>query len=166
MPYLQKFLRFLDLDRKNHTLCQSCIYHLLSGQDFHPSQLPILWAIAQTEQQGQISQGQIARLLGVSRAAVAVSAKRMERTGLVYRRKIPSDQRCTVVSLTPRGQEVARRARASQERVFARRMEGFSQEELATLVSFYERMNHNLERYRQELEQSAPPCQEEEAVVC
>lgn len=79
---LGKAVRFLDLDRRSHTLYQSCMFHLLAGEDLHPSQLPILWAIAQT---GAISQGQVARVLGVSRAAVAVSAKRMERAGLVRR---------------------------------------------------------------------------------
>ena len=79
---LGKAVRFLDLDRRSHTLYQSCMFHLLAGEDLHPSQLPILWAIAQT---GAISQGQVARVLGVSRAAVAVSAKRMERAGLVIR---------------------------------------------------------------------------------
>ncbi len=48
MPHLQKFLRFLDLDRKTHVLTQACIFRLLSGEDFHPGQLPILWAISQT----------------------------------------------------------------------------------------------------------------------
>ena len=41
---------------------------------------------------------------------------------------------------------------------------GFSPEEIATLISFYERMNHNLERYRQELEQFHHPCQKEETL--
>lgn len=161
MPPLQKFLRFLDLDRKNHTLCQACIFHLLSGEELHPGQLPILWAIGQA---GCTTQGQIARILGVSRAAVAVSAKRMEHSGLVRREKAPKDQRCTIVSLTPKGREIALRARASQEEVFSRRLTGFSQEEIITLLSFYERMNHNLERYRQELEHSHCPCREEEAL--
>lgn len=161
MSFLRKFLPFLNLERKNHTLTQACIFHLLSGEDLHPSQLPILWVLAQTD---HVTQGQLARILGVSRAAVAVSAKRMEHTGLVRREKTPADQRCTIVSLTPKGQEMARRARASQEKVFAHCMDGFSQEEVAALMAFYERMNHNLERYRQELEWTAPPCQEEEAL--
>ena len=161
MPSLKKFLSFLDLDRKNHTLSQACIFHLLSGEDLHPGQLPILWAIGQA---GCTTQGQVARALGVSRAAVAVSAKRMEHTGLVRREKAPKDQRCTIVSLTPKGREVVLRARTSQEAVFSRRLAGFSQEEIATLLSFYERMNHNLERYRQELERPYRPCQEEEAL--
>ena len=161
MPHLQKFLRFLDLDRKTHVLTQACIFRLLSGEDFHPGQLPILWAISQTS---HTTQGQIARILGVSRAAVAVSAKRMEYTGLVCREKAPHDQRCTVVSLTPKGREMARKARSFQEEIVSRRLTGFSPEEIATLISFYERMNHNLERYRQELEQFHHPCQKEETL--
>lgn len=146
---LDKALRFLELDRKSHTLYQSCAFHLLTGEDLHPSQLPILWTIAQL---GRISQGQIARALGVSRAAVAVSAKRMEKAGLVLREKESGDHRRTMVSLTARGESAARRARAHQEEILARRLEGFTPEEMDSLMEFYRRMNHNLERYRQELE--------------
>ena len=158
---LGKAVRFLDLDRRSHTLYQSCMFHLLAGEDLPPSQLPILWAIAQT---GAISQGQVARVLGVSRAAVAVSAKRMERAGLVRREKGAGDQRRTMVALTPKGEEVARRARAHQERLLARRLEGFTQEEMVCLMNLYQRMNDNLERYRQELERKS--CLTGEEVVC
>lgn len=159
---LQKFIRFLDLDRKSHTLYQSCIFQLLAGEELHPSQLPILWTIAQT---GRISQGHIAQILGVSRAAVAVSAKRMEKAGLVRREKEPGDQRRTVVSLTPKGSGAAHRARACQEALLARQLEGFTPEEILSLMEFYERMNHNLEGYLRELErQEAAPVREKEAV--
>ena len=134
---LGKAVRFLDLDRRSHTLYQSCMFHLLAGEDLHPSQLPILWAIAQT---GAISQGQVARVLGVSRAAVAVSAKRMERAGLV------------------------RREKGAGALELARRLEGFTQEEMVCLMNLYQRMNDNLERYRQELERKS--CLTGEEVVC
>jgi len=160
---LGKAVRFLDLDRKSHTLCQACVFHLLAGEELHPSQLPILWAIARM---GRISQGQVARALGVSRAAVAVSAKRMEKAGLVRREKEAGDQRRTMVALTPKGETVARRARACQEQLLARRLEGFTQEEMACLMEFYERMNNNLERYRQELEQQQAAQLAGKEVVC
>lgn len=160
---LGKAVRFLDLDRKGHTLYQTCVFHLLAGEDLHPSQLPILWVIAQM---GRISQGQVARALGVSRAAVAVSAKRMERAGLVRREKESGDQRRTLVVLTPRGEAAARRARACQEELLAHRLEGFTPEETACLMGFYERMNNNLERYRQQLEQQQAARLAGEEVVC
>lgn len=166
MPPLQlkKYVRFLDLDRRNHTLSQFCIFHLLAGEGLHPGQLPILWAIAQTS---RVSQGQIARALGVSRAAVAVSAKRMERAGLVRRQKESGDQRLTIVSLTAKGLAVAHRARALQEGILARRLDGFTHDEVCSLIGFYERMNRNLEKYRRELEQqSAAPLLPEEDTLC
>lgn len=155
--------QFLDLERKGNCLYQSCVFHLLAGKELHPSQMPILWAIARL---GRISQGQVARVLGVSRAAVAVSAKRLEKAGLVRREKEPGDHRRTMVALTQKGEAVAHRARVCQEELLARRLEGFSQEELACLMGFYQRMNHNMERYRQGLqEREAAPLAGEE-VVC
>lgn len=156
-------VQLLDLERKGNCLYQSCVFHLLSGEELHPGQLPILWTIAQL---GRVSQGQVARALGVSRAAVAVSAKRLEKAGLVRREKEPGDQRRTMVALTPKGEAVARRARVCQEELLARRLEGFSQEELSCLMGFYRRMNKNLERYRQGLaERETAPLAGEE-VVC
>lgn len=160
---LEKFLRVMDLDRKGHTLWQSCSFQLLSGEELHPSQLPILWAISQTE---RISQGQIARVLGVSRAAVAVSTKRMEKVGLVKRERSRGDQRRTLISLTPKGAEAARRAKWIQESILAKRLEGFTPEEIQALVEFYERMNHNLEGYRRELERGADTLSRKEEVIC
>ncbi len=32
---LQKFVRLLDLDRKSHTLYQSCVFQLLAGEELH-----------------------------------------------------------------------------------------------------------------------------------
>lgn len=159
---LESGAELLDLERKGNCLYQSCVFHLLAGKELHPSQLPILWAIARL---GRISQGLIASALGVSRAAVAVSAKRLEKAGLVRREKEPGDQRRTMVVLTPKGEAVAHRAKVCQEELLTRRLEGFSQEELDCLMGFYRRMNHNLERYRQGLaENKAAPAGEE--VVC
>lgn len=154
----------LELERRGNCLYQSCVFHLLAGKELHPSQLPILWVIARL---GPVSQGQVARALGVSRAAVAVSAKRLEKAGLVRREKEESgDQRRTMVALTPKGEAVARRARSCQEELLARRLEGFSQEELACLIGFFRRMNQNLERYRQGLEQQEANHLAGEEVVC
>ena len=159
MPALQlkKYVRFMDLDRKSHTLHQACIFNTLAKEDLHPSQLPILWAISQTS---RITQGEIASILGVSRSAVALSAKRMERAGLVRRMKDAADQRLMLVSITPKGLAAAHRARALQEELLSRRLRGFSPEEVSVLIGFYERMNHNLEEYRQELELQAAPKKE------
>lgn len=154
---------FLELERKGNCLYQSCVFHLLAGKEPHPGQLPILWTIAQL---GRASQGQVARALGVSRAAVAVSAKRLEKAGLVRREKEPGDQRRTMVVLTQKGEAVARGARDCQEELLARRLEGFSQEELSCLMGFYRRMNENLERYRQGLEQQEAAPLAGEEVVC
>lgn len=155
---------FLELERRGNCLYQSCVFHLLAGKELHPGQLPILWAIARM---GPVSQGQVARALGVSRAAVAVSAKRLEKAGLVRREKGGSgDQRRTMVALTPKGRAVAQAARSCQEELLARRLEGFSPEELSSLMGFYERMNQNLERYRQRLEEREANHPAGEEVVC
>ena len=150
-----KDIQFLELDRKNHILYQSCVFHMLAGEELHPSQLPILWTLSRS---GPSSQGQIACLLGVSRAAVAVSVKRMERSGLVHREKRPGDQRKNLVTLTPKGEAVARRAQELQQEILDRRLRGFTQEELVRMMEFYDRMNHNLESYREELESALPCC--------
>lgn len=156
-------VQFLDLERKGNCLYQSCVFQLLAGQELHPGQLPILWTIGQL---GRVSQGQVARALGVSRAAVAVSAKRLEKAGLVRREKEPDDQRRTMIALTEKGEAVAQGARNCQEELLSHRLEGFSQEELSCLMGFYRRMNQNLERYRQGLMERETASAAGEEVVC
>jgi DNA-binding MarR family transcriptional regulator len=61
-------------------------------------------------QDGEMRPSDLADQIGLSRSATTRLIDRLERNGLVERRVCGSDRRGTYVSLTPRGQEVFRKA--------------------------------------------------------
>jgi DNA-binding MarR family transcriptional regulator len=69
----------------------------------------ILLILAQS-QGGTMRPSDLADQIGLSRSATTRLIDRLERSGLVERRVCGSDRRGTYVSLTPRGQEVFRKA--------------------------------------------------------
>ena len=61
-------------------------------------------------QDGEMRPSDLADQIGLSRSATTRLIDRLERSGLVERRVCGSDRRGTYVSLTPRGQEVFKKA--------------------------------------------------------
>lgn len=70
---------------------------------------------------GWLTNGQIAERLGMSTGGVTPALDRLERSGLIERNPNPADRRSSVVSITPKGQEVLRDAAD----VLAGELEGF-----------------------------------------
>lgn len=91
----------------------------------------------------ELSQADLQRKLGVDGAVVTRLVKQMENEGLVTRRSSPSDNRFTLVSLTPK-------AHRSIEEMLARRlvaesavMEGISREDVDCMKRTLARMRQN-----------------------
>ncbi|MCW3041356.1 MAG: MarR DNA-binding transcription regulator [Solirubrobacterales bacterium] len=59
---------------------------------------------------GGLTNGQIAERLGMSTGGVTPALDRLERSEMIERNPNPADRRSSVVSITPRGQEVLRGA--------------------------------------------------------
>jgi DNA-binding MarR family transcriptional regulator len=57
-----------------------------------------------------LSQGEIARLMGIDRTTMVALIDELQERGLVRRRQDPDDRRKNVVELTAAGQDVTRRA--------------------------------------------------------
>ncbi len=109
--------------------------------EMHRGQVPLLDFIVRHD---GCTQAEAAEYTGVSSASVALSAKRMAAAGLIERNADAGDLRLNRLSATEKG----RRAQADFMAVFAeldeRTFRGFSQEELAQLNAFLERMIENV----------------------
>ncbi len=90
------------------------------------------------------TQKELADMLMVSPASVAVSAKRLEKSGLIARRCDENNARCNRLSLTSQGIEISDHCHAVLETVDNRAFEGFSDHELDEFVSFLDRIIVNL----------------------
>lgn len=119
----------------------------LDANGLQRGRLPILEVIAQKD---GCTQCEIAELLHVSPASIAVSMRRMERDGLICRMVDEDDQRCKRIRLTEHGKHTAQACRSAFDKLDSQTFHGFTQEEADTLGRLLDKMFENLagEEYR------------------
>lgn len=82
------------------------MHRAFAKQLMHPGQAVCIAVLAH---RGEMAQSELAEALVLSRPSVTRLLQRMERGGLVHRRTDESDQRQTLVELTPTGRELQHR---------------------------------------------------------
>ena len=121
------------------------------GEVGHPMLLSILESYSDCG--GCRAQKELAELLHVSPAAVAMSLKSLEKGGYIRREPGVGDARRNQVILTEKGVESVRACRRVLEDVSSRMLRGFSEQEREQLVSFRRRMLDNLRANPEEKEE-------------
>lgn len=106
-------------------------------------QLPILQLL---NENGTMTQRQIAEKIRVTPATICGTIKRMEKAGLIARTAAVEDGRVSCVSLTEEGVVRCRQAMAVIDLPYGEMLAGFSEEECRTLQEFVKRMGENLSR--------------------
>lgn len=135
-----------DKRRLMHKILKMTVLHryriikALSGNDIYFGQPPILDYLAE---HGNCAQNELARNMRVSAASVAVSIKRMCKTGLIEKTPDPSDMRINRISLTEKGKTVQKKCREECDRIDERMFSVLSDEELAQLENMLDRMIDN-----------------------
>lgn len=94
--------------------------------------------------QPNCSQVALADHLEISPAAIAVSIKKLEKGGYIRRETDENDNRVYQVTITERGRQVIQRSIAIFQEVEAQMFVGFSEEEMAQMEDFLDRIYHNL----------------------
>lgn len=94
--------------------------------------------------QPNCSQATLAEHLEISPAAIAVSIKKLEKGGYIRRETDESDNRVHQVTITEKGGQVIQKSIAMFREVETQMFEGFSDEEMAQMEDFLERIYHNL----------------------
>jgi len=89
---------------------------------------------------GEISQAELVHLLGMEGTLVTRFVKDMERSGLLTRRRDPHDNRFILVTLTPAGQDIARRMAVFSHTLEAQLLEGLSEEAVAIIRQGFEQI--------------------------
>lgn len=93
---------------------------------------------------GGCSQVELSEALGVSTASVATSIKRLCKAGFVERREDETDRRINRISVTESGKKTFLEGHAECEKVDKMMFDGFTDEEIKTLLSMLRRMSDNL----------------------
>lgn len=115
----------------------------LQAQGVYPGQIPVLGLLACRE---GLSQKEIAEKLGIKPPTVNVSVRRLEKTGLLFRRADEKDQRISRNYLTEKGhqaKENGMRKIKENEKIL---LEGFSDAELCLLKRFLRQLMNNIDR--------------------
>jgi DNA-binding MarR family transcriptional regulator len=84
-------------------------------------------------QQGELSQAELVQRLGMEGTLVTRFVKQMEGAGLLTRRSDPRDNRFTLVTLTPKGDEIAHQMADFTHSLEVQLLAGLSQVVIATL---------------------------------
>ncbi|WP_017663822.1 MarR family winged helix-turn-helix transcriptional regulator [Porphyrobacter sp. AAP82] len=91
-----------------------------------------------------LTQTEIARLLEVERASVGVAIDGLEKRGLIERAQHATDRRVWRIIPTPAAKALLGGLREVIDEVYAQLFNGFSDNELAKLGQFFERMARNI----------------------
>lgn len=111
--------------------------------DLQPRQIPLLMAIRRQE---GVSQRELARIMHNTPPTVNVSIQRLEKAGLVQRRRDDADQRKIHVLLTEQGQRTCQELDRYMEETERMMFQDFTEEELKLLGGMFQRMLHNIEK--------------------
>ncbi len=127
---------------KTDRLHRAVIEKGVSATGLHSSQHFLLVKLSHLG--GKASQKQIAEVLMVSAAAVAVSVRKLEAGGYIAKTGSESDARCNEITLTEKGRQIVESSKVYFELVDGNMCEGISEKELAVFVGCLEKMKKNL----------------------
>lgn len=97
------------------------------------------------------SQNDIARLMDVSAATIAVSLKKLEKEGYIHKEMDEGDNRFNKITITEKGNRVVEQSRQIFESTDRKVFEGFTEEEKSTLFALLLKLNDNLARIEDEV---------------
>lgn len=136
----EKSLQFLLMQISRH-YAGKCLYQVRT-MGIQPSQIPILMILNHSD---GCSQRKIAEWLRNKPSTVNVSIQRLEKAGLVCRRRDEKDLRITRVYLTEKGNhmvaEIKNRVNEMEKLVF----DNFSETEICLMKRFFLQMLDNME---------------------
>lgn len=96
------------------------------------------------------SQTELANMLEISAATVAVSLKKLEKSSYIRKTVKEDDSRANFVQLTEKGKNIVESSRETFDKMDRQAVKGFSQEELNALREYLWRMYDNLSAYLEE----------------
>lgn len=107
----------------------------------------IIGYLCQAEAEGRdVFQRDFEEEFGITRSTASKVMILLEKKGIITREPVSSDARLKKVALTDRSRELARLMDEDAQRIESALTEGFSEQELETLYSYFDRLQTNIER--------------------
>lgn len=129
------------LEKEIHWLEEKTKYNTLSTLNVHDGQPDIL---AYIYMHRKTSQYDIARYLGLSRASVGISLKRMEKSGYIVIEQNENNKRSTCVDITELGIKVLVKADMVLDEYITNKFKTFTNEEIDTYIKLMNKIKSNL----------------------
>lgn len=102
--------------------------------------------LAHTEESGPLMQADLAKHMGVGRAAMGSLIDALESRGWVERCPKPGDRRVWLIAITPSGEQAARQVTKIDERLRGELREGISRKERRELNRLLNRLRENVRK--------------------
>ena len=118
-----------------------CMQLMLGKYGLYPGQPQLLFALAAL---GKPTQNELAAHLGIGKASVGISLRRLEVGGFVKRTRDRKDTRCVRISLTQKGEDYARWCKIDYDMFYTTMLESFRGDEREHVYNFITKMNENL----------------------
>lgn len=109
----------------------------------YPGQVPVLMLLSRKE---GLSQIEISKELNIKPSTVAVSMKRMEKSGLIIRKADEKDQRIQRIYVTKKLKDIQHKLLElihNNEKIM---MKGFTESEICLMSRFFDQIYENLEQ--------------------
>ncbi len=126
-----------------------CMQLMLGKYGLYPGQPQVLFALSEL---GKPTQNELAAHLGIGKASVGISLRRLEAGGFVKRSRDKKDTRCVRISLTQKGEDYTRWCKIDYDMFFTTMLESFRSDEQEEACSIISKMSENLERFQDRLE--------------
>ena len=136
---------FLSLQH-TYTICMQL---MLGKYGLYPGQPQLLFALKQL---GAPTQNELASHLGIGKASVGVSIRRLENGGFIKRTRDKKDTRCIRLSLTRKGEDFAHWCSIDYNMFFTTMLEELDTDDRARAYSYLLSMNNSMNGLKQRLE--------------
>lgn len=116
----------------------------MKGLGMHRGQPPVLFTLVKHE---GMSNSEMAEFLDITPATLTNKIKRMEKAGLVIRKRDPEDERFIRIYMTEKGRGIMNRLKASMDEMEKNILRGFSEAEIEDLRSKFRRILENISEF-------------------
>ncbi len=132
--------KLVGMQMKLSALHRYYIHTALSKHGVFPGQPPLLNIL----EEGDCTQKELSEKLKVSAATVAVSVKRLQKSGFVEKLSDSEDLRCNRIRITENGKKVNALCCSECDRIDNKMFEGFTDDEKKQYADFLKRISDNL----------------------
>lgn len=148
IPMKEQYMAASELFRRTDGMLRRCIEKKLRTleEEIYRSQHRLLMML---DKNPNCSQNELAAILEISPAAVAVSLGKLEKSGYIAREINTDDHRSNQVAITKKGDHVIQKSIRLFEEVECMMFEGFDEEEMKRFCASLQKACGNLERMQQ-----------------